>query len=102
MAGYEGNLGSVRDLGKLCEEGRMDKAVHAVEVMERRGIPISVNIVLCLLQGCSGKKDLATIMRVQSLMVRTGLDSVALLDDHLIRLFASYGRLLEANQVFCK
>eukprot|EP00249_Psilotum_nudum_P025762 c30635_g1_i1 orf=449-961(+) len=102
MAGYGETLGSVADLRTLCEDGRLDEALEAVEVMEQEGVPISSNVVHSLLKACSGKKDLLAVRRVQSLMTHSGLDSIAVLGDHLIRLFASCGRLPEANQAFCK
>eukprot|EP00249_Psilotum_nudum_P015899 c25573_g5_i1 orf=356-925(+) len=94
MAGYDGATG--------IGERRIDEAILAVEVMEQRGIPISSSMIHCLLKVCAAKKDLEAVKRVHSLMVRSGLDSSAVLVDHLIRLFASCGGLLEANQVFCK
>eukprot|EP00249_Psilotum_nudum_P015898 c25573_g4_i3 orf=469-948(+) len=70
--------------------------------MVQRGIFIPGNIIHCLLRSCTGKKDLAAVKRVQSLVVHSGLDSISFLADHLIRLFASCGSLYEANRVFSK
>eukprot|EP00249_Psilotum_nudum_P015890 c25573_g1_i1 orf=605-1504(+) len=102
MAGYGGTFGSVGNVNKLCKEGRLGEALRAVETMQQRGIPISRKIAHSLLKVCTGKRDLEAVMRVQSLIVSSGLDSIAVLGDHLIRLFAACGRLLEANRVFCK
>eukprot|EP00249_Psilotum_nudum_P003563 c17013_g1_i1 orf=231-605(+) len=102
MGDCAGALVSAANVAILCEEGRLDQAVQAVEVMEQRGIPINRNIVHSLLKICTGKKDLAAVRRVQSLMVRSGFDSIVVFCDHLIRLFASCGQLLEAEQVFRK
>eukprot|EP00249_Psilotum_nudum_P006426 c19751_g2_i2 orf=441-1016(+) len=102
MAGNGLTLGSAEDLRKLCEDGWQDEVLHAMENMAQEGIPISSDIVHCLLKVCIKKKDLTVGRRVHSLMVSRGLDSIAVLGDHLIRLFACCGRLHEANRAFSK
>eukprot|EP00249_Psilotum_nudum_P015893 c25573_g2_i3 orf=225-1328(+) len=102
LVGYGVTFGSVGALSKLCEEGRLDEALQAVESMQQQGIRLSTNIVHCLLKACTRKKDLNAIRRLQVLIVGSEVDSAAGLHDHLIRLFASSGSLLEANRVFEK
>lgn len=62
---------------------------------------ISKDNLYHLLQGCLKTKDLAAGRRVHSLMVSSGLQSVTVLGDHLIRLFALCGSLQDAKSVFC-
>lgn len=95
-----GALGHIGVLRKVCEEERMDEALHIVQVMEGQGIPISQDILHRLLLGCIQSKDLAAGKRVHSLVVDSGLDTTAFFGNHLIRLFAVCGRLPEANNVF--
>lgn len=83
-------------------EKQLDEALKATEAMHRGGIPISLDIIYCLLQGCTEKKDLEACRQVHSYMVAYGLDSEAFLADYLIRLLASCGSLPDANQVFSK
>lgn len=54
-----------------------------------------------LLQGCLERKELVAGRCAHSLMINSGLQSVAVLGDHLIRLFAACGSLHDANLVFC-
>eukprot|EP00250_Pteridium_aquilinum_P034760 c8059_g1_i1 orf=209-763(+) len=55
-----------------------------------------------LAQGCARKTELAAHRRAHCLACfDPRLDPVAICDDSLIRFFASYGTLLEANLVFC-
>lgn len=96
-------FGSVDDLIKLCKIGRLNEALQAVEFMGQQGFPgISRDVIYSLLQGCNEKKDLVAVRRVHSLMVNNRLDRISVLGDHLIRLFASCGSLLEANKAFRK
>eukprot|EP00250_Pteridium_aquilinum_P004388 c14600_g1_i1 orf=248-784(+) len=63
---------------------------------------ISRDIVYHLLKACGGRKDVVTVQRIQLCMIKGGLDCISVLGDHLIRLFASCGSLLEANNAFRK
>jgi pentatricopeptide repeat protein len=63
---------------------------------------ITRDAIYALLQECSKTKDLPASRRVQSLMATSGLDSVSVLADHLIRLFATCGSLPLAQEAFHK
>lgn len=97
-----GSNGLLRTLKKLCQEGWLHKALQAVEQMDLQGIPLSTNILFCLLQGCIKKEDIAAGRKVHALIVRRGMGSNSFLGSHLIRMFASCGSLLEANRVFSR
>lgn len=73
-----------------------------MERMYGEGIPLSRDKISSLLHECSKKKDITSGRIVHSLMISSGLKSIALLGDFLIRLFASCGSFLEANLVFCE
>eukprot|EP00249_Psilotum_nudum_P030854 c43988_g1_i1 orf=135-410(+) len=45
MGRSSSTMESAREVGKLCEEGRLDEALCMVELMEERGIPISSYVV---------------------------------------------------------
>lgn len=92
----------VRDLRKLCGEERVDEALDIVVLMDQQGMPISWDIIYCLLQACTKKTNLVVVRRVHSLMACNGLDSISYLGDHLIRLFTLCGSLSEAKQAFSK
>ncbi|KAI5071753.1 hypothetical protein GOP47_0014004 [Adiantum capillus-veneris] len=85
---------------KLCTITGVLGAFEATDFMTRYGIPVSKNIINCLLQGCLKNRDVDAARHVRSLMVHAKLDSNAFLGDHLIRLFTECGSLGEADQVF--
>eukprot|EP00250_Pteridium_aquilinum_P021518 c25151_g4_i1 orf=152-709(+) len=65
-------------------------------------MPASRQAIHSLLQKCSQAKDLDGGRHAHSLLLAHGLDSVGILCDHLLRLFASCGSLLEVNLVFTR
>lgn len=99
---YDKDLASQRDLIKLCQEEQLKKALHEIYIMDQRGVSISRDVIYCLLQKCTSKKDLEAGRQVYALMVSNGFDSISVLGDHLIRLFVLCGSLLDAKHVFHK
>lgn len=99
---FRGAFGSYAHISKLCQEERLNEALQAAKLMDQQGIPVSRDIMYCLLQCCIKRKVLTAARQVRSLMVNTGLDSITFLRDHLIRLFALCGSLHEANEIFGK
>ena len=91
---------SIGDPGQVYNGEHMDEALQAVENLDHQDIPIPKDLVYCLLQGCTKKKNLACARRLHSLMVKRGFHKIGIFGDHLIRLFASCGSLLEANEIF--
>lgn len=85
---------------RLCKQGRLSLALEALELLNQQGILISRDIFHSLLQQCIKKKDLTDARHLHSLMAKTGLLSVPVLVDHLIRLFASCGSLPDAHHAF--
>lgn len=66
-----------------------------------RLLPVaSRDAVYRLLQDCIKRRDLAAGRYAYSLIITAGLDSIVVLQDLLIRLFAFCGKLEEANVVF--
>lgn len=85
---------------RLCDYGRLEEALQALDLMQKSGAWISTDVFGYLLQGCLKKRDLAIGRKVHCLIVRSGFESNSFLGSHLIRVFASCGSLLEASQVF--
>eukprot|EP00250_Pteridium_aquilinum_P028235 c36821_g1_i1 orf=2-484(-) len=56
--------------------------------------------LLGLLQACLKQKNLADARLMYNRVIDNGLDSSLFFRDHLIRLFALCGSLLEANRIF--
>lgn len=54
----------------------------------------------CLLQFCVAKQDVVVGRKVHSFIIRKRLETNAFLANHLIRMYAYFGSLEEANQVF--
>lgn len=75
---------------------------QSVDSMHQHGLPLSRDITYLLVQRCTQQNDLIAGRQVHSLMLCSGLDALAVLGDHLIRLFALHGILLEASITFCK
>ncbi|KAJ7537183.1 hypothetical protein O6H91_12G101800 [Diphasiastrum complanatum] len=91
---------SLGNVSKLCQKGRLKEALHMVELMVRQNIQAPINTYVCLLKGCTRRKDLAEGKRVHALIVRTGLDSNSFLGNALINMYAKCGSVLDARQVF--
>ncbi|KAH7424664.1 hypothetical protein KP509_11G018800 [Ceratopteris richardii] len=85
---------------KFCTSKGILGVPEASAIMVRHGIPVSKNIISCLLQGCLKTCDLAGGRHIHSLMIRGNLDSNSFLGDQLIRLFSDCGSLCEATAVF--
>lgn len=90
----------LQHLHELCKDGRPNEAMQLVDVMVQQGIHVSRDILYRLLQQCITEKDLAAGKKVHSFMVSKGLDTVAVIANHLLRLYATCGSFSEANQVF--
>eukprot|EP00250_Pteridium_aquilinum_P020369 c24791_g1_i3 orf=226-2916(+) len=82
------------------ELGKLDEGPHSAWSLHERGLPAPCNAYLSLLQECTRKRDLAGGRHVYSQMQILELDSVAILEDHLIRLFGYCGSLEEADYAF--
>eukprot|EP00250_Pteridium_aquilinum_P006993 c16796_g1_i3 orf=2-865(-) len=68
--------------------------------MGEMGVHISKEICYHLLQWCIWNKDLEAGETIYYLITSQGFDSDSFLGTHVIRMFALFGRLKEANQVF--
>ena len=69
-------------------------------VSGQRKFPSKDSDVFALLQESIKKKDVISGKRIQSHLRRYGLDCDAYWGDHLIRMFASCNKLLEADEAF--
>lgn len=76
--------------------------IQSLNALELCHTPISRENVFPLLKACGERNDIDLVRRIQSCIVKGRLDGIAVLGDHLIRMFASCGSLLEANNVFSK
>eukprot|EP00250_Pteridium_aquilinum_P003344 c1365_g1_i1 orf=320-1204(+) len=94
-------LGSIEDITQLHTFEQCDDAFDALHGLHKLGVPILQHMVQCVLHDCSEKKTLAVGRRVHAIMISSGLDSVSVLGDHIIRLFGSFGSMLEADLMFC-
>lgn len=87
---------------KLCMMGQIDEAFQYLGRMCHQGRALSKDSVLQLLQRCSKRKELSLTRQAHALVVKGQLESIPILADHLIRMFAECGSLPEANLVFAK
>ncbi|KAJ7536749.1 hypothetical protein O6H91_12G080900 [Diphasiastrum complanatum] len=93
-------VGCGGNVSKLCQEGRLNEAVHMVELMAQQNFRAPINTYVCLLKECTKRKALAEGKRVHALMVQTGLDSNIFLGSTLIKMYAKCGNVLDAREVF--
>ncbi|KAI5068715.1 hypothetical protein GOP47_0017060 [Adiantum capillus-veneris] len=61
----------------------------------------SATYALSLLQSCMERKDLVLGRKLHVFIITNNFDGVVLLQDQLIRVFASCGSLIEASLLFC-
>ncbi|KAJ7290913.1 hypothetical protein O6H91_Y025600 [Diphasiastrum complanatum] len=94
---HGGFIGSVT---RFCEEGRLQEAIHDVELMQQAGLKLPISILARLLQICVKQKNLEAGRWIHSYMVSSGLGSNVLLGNHLIRLCSACGDLNGARQAF--
>eukprot|EP00250_Pteridium_aquilinum_P002479 c12695_g2_i1 orf=127-786(+) len=79
---------------------RQQNLKETLDFLEQGRCRITGDIIHNLLKECTKNKDLAAGRQLNSLMMRNGLNSDTFLSDHLIRMFAACGRLLDANHAF--
>lgn len=89
-------------LGSIGQTEKLGDAIIRVGRMYRLGVSMSQELLLHLLQRCTKEKDAVSGQYVHQLMVGVGLDFVAILVEHLIRLFTLSHCLFEADVIFCK
>eukprot|EP00250_Pteridium_aquilinum_P025043 c30050_g1_i1 orf=288-557(+) len=70
------------------------QALELVDIIHQR-TTLTRDAIYHLLQECIKRKDLAAGRHAYCFMVTLGLDSITVLVDHLVRLFAECGCMLE-------
>ena len=91
------NPNTVLDLQQFLDES-VDFAGYLVKLRTSA----SRDVIYHLLQQCIKRKDLIAGRHAYSFMINVGFDSIPVLLDHLIRLFAACGSQVDANDVFSK
>lgn len=94
------NVAVVNSPSLSAESQRRGLLDQEVECMQKQGSAISTDAFFRLLQKCIDEKNLGAGREVHSKIVKTGLESDSFLGSHLIRMFAFFEDLWEANQVF--
>eukprot|EP00250_Pteridium_aquilinum_P012102 c20512_g1_i1 orf=45-1931(-) len=98
-SGTSGNIGVMT---KLREEGWFDEAIEIVDKMDRQGMEITSNVLLCLLQEAIKRKDLKQGRELHRLTKSHNLESDTFLGTFLIRFYTTCGFLEEAVEAFGK
>ncbi|MCO5584485.1 hypothetical protein L7F22_038413 [Adiantum nelumboides] len=88
--------------GSIPKIDRLGRAIAEFERMYRLGSMLSQESILNLLQRCIREKDIKGGKCMHQLLIALRLDVVAILVEHLIRLFTLSHYLFEANMVFSK
>ncbi|MCO5556409.1 hypothetical protein L7F22_009958 [Adiantum nelumboides] len=84
---------------RLCREGRLEQVFEAIYLQK---VTLSKDFLFSLLLASIERKDIHAGRKIESILSCSGLYSISVLADHLIRLFALCGSLSEANSVFQK
>ena len=87
---------------KLCQQGRLTEALQAANSLFQKGSSVSRKALFDIIEECIRKKDLASGNEVKSLIAKRGFECDAFLGSHLIRMFSSFGNLVEADLIFNK
>lgn len=86
----------------FCNDGRLDEALIALKSQLQEGTSVSTNQLYRLLKACDESQDMTVGRDIHSLVVKCGYETNMFLGNHLIRMYASRGHLLEADLVFGK
>lgn len=101
-AGVTGSVVCYDDSYDSCDYGSLPETLTAMKSMlEEESFTVSNNFFY-LLERCISEGNLAAGRDTHSLIITCGFESHAFLASHLIRMFAFFHSLPEANQVFSK
>ncbi|KAI5061704.1 hypothetical protein GOP47_0024209 [Adiantum capillus-veneris] len=100
VASFSSARHSLSPISTLCKHGRIKDALHALELMDKQGLPLSVDIIHCVIQACSDRKDLLSARRILTLVDSSGLGFITFIKDNLIRLFGTCGRMQDSYRIF--
>ncbi|MCO5587988.1 hypothetical protein L7F22_041941 [Adiantum nelumboides] len=98
-SGTSGNIGVMT---KLREEGWFDEAIEIVDKMDKQGMEITNNVLLCLLSEAIKRKDLKQGMVLHGFTRKHNMESDTFLGTFLIRFYTTCGFLEEAIAAFNK
>lgn len=87
---------------KLCDDGQLDEAFDAIDLLVQRGAPVPILMVWRLAKECIAKKHADLGSRLHALAVRNGHESNTALGNQFLRMYVSQGNLEEASKVFNK
>ncbi|KAJ7533648.1 hypothetical protein O6H91_13G058400 [Diphasiastrum complanatum] len=85
---------------KLCQEGRLNEALHMVELMVQQDTQVPIIVYVGLMKGFARRKALAEGKRVHALIVQSGIASDIFLGNILVDLYVKCGSVLDAWKVF--
>ncbi|GLJ24805.1 hypothetical protein SUGI_0474350 [Cryptomeria japonica] len=85
------------DVRRLCNSGKLNEAIHILQVMDA---PLDSSTYVCLLQGCLNKKTLSLGKLMHAHLIQAGFKSGLYLDNLLIIMYDKLGSLADARKVF--
>eukprot|EP01018_Ginkgo_biloba_P013169 Gb_21054 [translate_table: standard] len=91
------NQGFPQDVRMLCEQGRLNEALHLLHLMNQ---PADTSTYVCLLQICTKKKALSEGKLVHTHINDRGLMPDVFLGNTLVNMYAKCGSLVDACLVF--
>ncbi|CAN6481348.1 unnamed protein product [Victoria cruziana] len=91
-----------RSIARLCHEGKLDEAVHSLDLLAERGLRLDSHTLAFLLQTCARSGDLSSGRWVHLHILRTGTCLTLFVANHLLHMYARCGRPGDARKVFDK
>eukprot|EP01018_Ginkgo_biloba_P003212 Gb_06361 [translate_table: standard] len=95
--GDNGNRRSPEDVRTLCEQGRLQEALHILRVMDKH---VDTSTYVFLLQVCIQKKALSEGKFIHAHMNEKGFGPGRFLQNKLMNMYVKCGNLEEARRVF--
>eukprot|EP00249_Psilotum_nudum_P034560 c53744_g1_i1 orf=1-489(-) len=91
------SCGAVRDVSKMCREGRLKEALHILDAMEQRCI--QVNYFL-LLKVCIKMKSLPEGKLIHAHIIKGPFKPNKTVGNTLVNMYVKHGNVVDARQVF--
>eukprot|EP01018_Ginkgo_biloba_P029375 Gb_08128 [translate_table: standard] len=88
------------DVKTLCKEGRLKEALEILHLLDKRGVTGDSAIYTSLLQGCVSSKFMEEGKRVHDHIIKTGFEPDIFLRNRIVNMYAKWGNVAYARQVF--
>eukprot|EP01018_Ginkgo_biloba_P031628 Gb_29020 [translate_table: standard] len=99
-ANAKANNTCCEDARTLCKQGRLEEALHILQLMEQQGIPVDSSTHASFLHGCVSKNALSYGKLVHAHIIQTGLKCQDIfLGNTLVNMYAKCGIMVDARRI---